>query len=53
MKRIEAVERDLKALAQASASKDDNNRIRAEVKRLYDSLHVGEQTSIFCIDPNV
>ncbi|KXN88227.1 hypothetical protein AN958_07686 [Leucoagaricus sp. SymC.cos] len=40
VRRIEAVEKDLKALNEASASKEDIARIRAEVKKLYDGLHV-------------
>lgn len=42
VRRIEAVEKDLKALKDASASRDDISRIRAEVKKLYDGLHLGE-----------
>ncbi|PPQ68330.1 hypothetical protein CVT24_004811 [Panaeolus cyanescens] len=40
VRRIEAVEKDLKALSEGSASKDDISRIRGEVKKLYDGLHV-------------
>ncbi|TFK70361.1 hypothetical protein BDN72DRAFT_542106 [Pluteus cervinus] len=40
VRRIEAVEQDLKALSQASASKDDISRVRSESKKLYDGLHV-------------
>jgi len=40
VRRIEAVEKDLKALNQTSASKDDISRIRAETKKLLDGLHV-------------
>ena len=42
MRRIEAVEKELKALADTSSSKEDLSRLRAEVKKLYDGLHVGE-----------
>jgi hypothetical protein len=42
VRRIEAVEKDLKALSESSALKDDISRLRAEVKKLYDGLHVGE-----------
>ena len=42
IRRIEAVEKDLKALRDTSASKDDISRIRAEMKKLYDGLHVGK-----------
>jgi hypothetical protein len=41
VRRIEAVEKDLKALADSSAGKEDLSRVRAEIKRLYDGLHVG------------
>jgi len=41
VRRIEAVEKDLKALSHSSASKDDLSRVRAEVKKLYDGLHIG------------
>lgn len=41
MRRIEAVEKDLKALAKTSASKDDLSRLRAEIKKIYDGLDVG------------
>ncbi|EKM51885.1 uncharacterized protein PHACADRAFT_262281, partial [Phanerochaete carnosa HHB-10118-sp] len=40
IRRIEAVEKDLKALRDLSASKDDISRVRTEVKKLYDGLHV-------------
>ncbi|KAG6379371.1 hypothetical protein JVT61DRAFT_11835 [Boletus reticuloceps] len=40
VRRIEAVEKDLKTLSQHSASKDDLSRVRAEVKKLYDGLHI-------------
>ncbi|KAJ7644079.1 hypothetical protein FB45DRAFT_896852 [Roridomyces roridus] len=38
--RIEAVEKDLKALQSSTSSKDDLVRLRAEVKKIYDGLHV-------------
>ena len=41
VRRIEAVEKDLKALAQTSASKDELSRLRTEMKKIYDGLHVG------------
>ena len=50
VRRIEAVEKDLKALAETSASKDDIPRIRAEMKRLYDGLHVGKSWT--CLMPS-
>ncbi|TBU31835.1 hypothetical protein BD309DRAFT_1026586 [Dichomitus squalens] len=40
VRRIEAVERELKALSESSATKEDISRVRAEVKKLYDGLHV-------------
>ncbi|KAI9566168.1 hypothetical protein HD554DRAFT_2025942 [Boletus coccyginus] len=40
VRRIEAVEKDLKALSHSSASKDDLSRVRSEVKKLYDGLHI-------------
>ncbi|KAJ7505382.1 hypothetical protein B0H11DRAFT_1978411 [Mycena galericulata] len=40
VRRIEAVEKDLKALADNTSSKDDFSRLRAEVKKIYDGLHV-------------
>ncbi|CCL99259.1 uncharacterized protein FIBRA_01274 [Fibroporia radiculosa] len=40
VRRIEAVEKDLKALSETSASKEDVSRVRAEMKKLYDGLHV-------------
>lgn len=36
------MEKDLKALAEGSAGKEDVSRLRAEMKKLYDGLHVGE-----------
>ncbi|KAH9889810.1 hypothetical protein C8Q73DRAFT_705571 [Cubamyces lactineus] len=40
VRRIEAVEKDLKALSESSATKEDIARVRAEMKKLYDGLHV-------------
>ncbi|KAH7915837.1 hypothetical protein BJ138DRAFT_1132411 [Hygrophoropsis aurantiaca] len=40
VRRIEAVEKDLKALSQNSAGKEDLSRVRAELKKLYDGLHI-------------
>ncbi|KAH9927048.1 hypothetical protein B0H21DRAFT_712255 [Amylocystis lapponica] len=40
VRRIEAVEKDLKALSDTSASKEEISRVRAEMKKLYDGLHV-------------
>lgn len=45
VRRIEAVEKDLKALTNSSAGKDDLSRLRAEVKKIYDGLHIGEYVS--------
>ena len=41
VKRIEAVEKDLKALANGSATHEELSRQRAEAKKLYDGLHIG------------
>lgn len=46
VRRIEAVEKELKALSESSASKEDISRVRAEVKKLYDGLHVGKFASL-------
>lgn len=35
------MEKDLKALSESSSSKDDLHRLRAEVKKIYDGLHIG------------
>lgn len=40
VRRIEAVEKDLKALSDSASSKEDISRVRAEMKKLYDGLHV-------------
>ncbi|KAJ4482258.1 hypothetical protein J3R30DRAFT_3286183 [Lentinula aciculospora] len=40
VRRIEAVEKDLKALSDASAFKEDISRVRAEMKELYGGLNV-------------
>ncbi|KAK2465240.1 hypothetical protein APHAL10511_002594 [Amanita phalloides] len=40
VRRIQAVEKDLKALRDASAPREDLSRLRTEVKKLYDGLHV-------------
>ncbi|KAH8989615.1 hypothetical protein EDB86DRAFT_2807800 [Lactarius hatsudake] len=40
VRRIEAVEKDLKTLSNSSASKDDLSRLRAEIKKIYDGLHI-------------
>ncbi|KAG6332929.1 hypothetical protein ID866_6162 [Astraeus odoratus] len=40
VRRIEAVEKDLKVLAQNSTSKDDLAKVRAELKKVYDGLHI-------------
>lgn len=42
VRRIEQVEKDLKALTGTSATKDDQSRLRAEMKKIYDGLHIGE-----------
>jgi hypothetical protein len=45
VRRIEAVEKDLKALRDTTVPKGDLARLRAEVKKLYDGLHVGTSLS--------
>jgi len=40
IRRIENVEKDLKALAGTSAAKEDVSRLRAEMKKIYDGLHI-------------
>nr|GAT58801.1 predicted protein [Mycena chlorophos] len=40
IRRIEAVEKEQKALADKTALKDDLSRLRDEVKKVYDGLHV-------------
>jgi len=40
IRRIEAVEKDLRALSGSSASKDDLSRLRAEMKKVYDGLDI-------------
>ena len=49
VRRIEAVEKDLKALSHSSASKDDLSRVRAEAKKLYDGLHIGMLSLEVCV----
>lgn len=41
LKRIESVEKDLKALSETTVAKSDVVNLRAEVKKLYDGLHIG------------
>jgi hypothetical protein len=41
LKRIEMVEKDLKALSETTVAKDDFAKLREEVKKLYDGLHIG------------
>ncbi|KAM6494218.1 hypothetical protein JOM56_010579 [Amanita muscaria] len=40
VRRIEAVEKDLRALRDTTVSKEDLIRIRTEMKKLYEGLHV-------------
>ncbi|TFK52517.1 hypothetical protein OE88DRAFT_1657820, partial [Heliocybe sulcata] len=40
VRRIEAVEKDLKALSQTSANKEEVSKLRTEMKKIYDGLHV-------------
>ena len=41
LKRIEAVEKDLKSLGGTTVTKDDFVKLRTEVKKLYAGLHIG------------
>ena len=43
------MEKELKALSESAATKEDFSRVRAEMKKLYDGLHVGESKSGFCM----
>lgn len=36
------MEKDLKALSDGSAGKEDVSRVRAEIKKLHDGLHIGQ-----------
>lgn len=49
VRRIQAVEKDLKALSDASASKEDISRVRAEMKKLYDGLNVGMPLNLYSL----
>ncbi|GJJ13301.1 hypothetical protein Clacol_007553 [Clathrus columnatus] len=40
IRRIELLEKELKALTESAAGKDDVSRVRAEMKKLYDGLHI-------------
>lgn len=42
VRRIETVEKELKALAERTAEKSDVTKLRAEMKQIYDGLHIGE-----------
>ena len=42
VRRIEAVEKNLKALAESTAGKEDVTKLRSEMKKLHDGLHVGQ-----------
>jgi len=35
------VEKELKALSETTVAKDDFTKLRAEMKKLYDGLHIG------------
>ena len=43
------MEKELKALSESAATKEDFSRVRAEMKKLYDGLHVGKQMCGFCM----
>ena len=40
MDRLQAVEKELAALKGASAQKDDVGKVRGEMKKVYDGLHL-------------
>lgn len=40
IRRIESLEKELKALTESAAGREDVNRVRAEMKKLYDGLHI-------------
>lgn len=46
MKRIEEVEKDLHALQKSSTSKSELSNVRAEMKKVYDGLHVGKDQKV-------
>jgi hypothetical protein len=41
------VEKELKALAERTAEKNDVTKLRAEMKQLYDGLHIGISRPLF------
>jgi uncharacterized protein (UPF0335 family) len=41
IRRIETVEKELKALAERTSEKAEVARLRGEMKQLYDGLHIG------------
>ena len=41
VRRIETVEKELKALTERTAEKNDVTKLRTEMKQLYDGLHIG------------
>ena len=43
------MEKELKALSESAATKEDFSRVRAEMKKLYDGLHVGKPICSFCM----
>jgi len=49
LKRIEVVEKDLKTLSEITVAKDDFTKLRAEVKKLYDGLHMGSSPQLLRI----
>ncbi|KAG8830132.1 hypothetical protein FRC18_008605 [Serendipita sp. 400] len=42
IRRIETVEKELKALAERTAEKNEVTKLRGEMKQLYDGLHIGK-----------
>src|ERR1700722_14274091 len=48
VRRIEAVESDLRALAESAATTEETQKVRIEMKKLYDGLQVGRSVYSFC-----
>jgi len=49
LKRIEAVEKDLKAMSETTVAKDEFTNLRAEARKLYDGLHIGSSSRLLRI----
>lgn len=42
VKRIEAVEKEVRLLSEKSATREEASKARSEAKKLFDSLHIGK-----------